>query len=91
MTEQESKLWRTVVRVEKYDKKICGVIVPGWDYRHLIELRVIDIPIEIVRQIEKGHSRFVAKVNVGAEKLEDIMIDEWETNEGPPFKSTTKK
>lgn len=56
--------WRTLVRVHDVEENAgyFHVIVPAWDTRKKLRLRLQDIPEEIRRRVKEGE-RFHAKVN----------------------------
>jgi len=75
----ERRPWRTLVRVvEVYeDEGRAYVEIPAWPLSEIITLRLPDIPVPI-RQLMAAGSRCHAKVNIGAERSEDLYFLDWE-------------
>ena len=73
----ECRLWRTRVRVEgHHGKNTLYVIIPAWSATKLA--RIDNVPKPIMDQVRKdGKLRFIAMVNTGAERVEDLVIKEW--------------
>ena len=73
------KAWRTLVRVDdvSQDGGYCHVIVPAWNPHQAIRIYLQDIPQHVQSNLRTG-SRVHAKVNIGAERFEDVYFDEWE-------------
>jgi hypothetical protein len=71
--------WRTLVRVADADlaKGFFDVVVPGWDPREVIRLRVDEIPEGFRGCISLG-ARLHAHVNIGAESQEELFFEGWE-------------
>ena len=73
------KPWRTLVRVDdvSQDGCYCHVIVPAWNPHQAIRMHFQDIPRRVLPNMTGG-LRLHAKVNIGAERIEDVYFDEWE-------------
>ena len=76
----ERTLWRSLIRVQSVeeDKKILGLVIPGWNPHETIYFNMCQIPKKILGDIKKGmkpNYRFYARVNIGAQNLNDIYID----------------
>lgn len=68
---------RTLVRVEEIDTENVYVILPGWNPQEVIRLTRRAISPEVHSYLKAG-ARLHAKVNVGAERQEELYFDEWE-------------
>lgn len=73
----DRRAWRSLVRVDHDDEQHVFVVVPGWDPDEVIRLRKSDVPPEILERIKAGARRFHALVNIGAERSEDLLFDDW--------------
>jgi len=82
------KPWRTLVRIEDLEvssdqaaNATIHVAIPSWDLDTIIPINGADVPGEVLGKIKEGESRFHVKVNIGAERHEDIYFDfvSWET------------
>ena len=73
------KAWRTLVRVDdvSQDGGYCHVVVPAWNPHQAIRIYFRDIPPHVLPNLRTG-LRVHAKVNIGAERFEDVYFDEWE-------------
>lgn len=71
------KSWRTLVRVEDIDNGFFYVVVPAWDQNQVIRIYKQDVP-KTIRENIVVPSRYHVRVNVGAERHQDIYFDQWE-------------
>lgn len=71
-------LWRTLVRVDEVDGDTVQVVVPAWNVRRRVEMRVEDLPAEIAERLRPDR-RFHAMANLDAERPEDLRFEDWET------------
>jgi hypothetical protein len=71
--------WRTLVRVEEVfpNDEYCYVVIPAWNTESKIRLLFKDLPVKL-RRTAKAGMRLHAKVNIGAEKPEEVYFDAWE-------------
>ena len=71
--------WRALVRVQDAPENAdyCYVVVPAWDADRAIRLEIQDLPDEIRSRMRAG-ARLHAKVNIGADSIEELYFDEWE-------------
>lgn len=70
-------LSRTLVRVEETDKENVYVVLPGWNPEEVVRLTRRAISPEVHSYLQAG-ARLHAKVNIGAERQEELYFDEWE-------------
>ena len=79
MNSVESKLWRTLVAVifKNVYQRTITVRIPGWDSTKQIVLPYTSFPDELIPLLEKNY-RLHAKVNIGAERKEDLIFTDWE-------------
>ena len=72
--------WRTQVHVLDEDsdgfRRYLLLEVPGWS-DEVIRVKSSDLPGDVGETIEVG-TRLHARVNVGAQKMDDLYFDEWE-------------
>lgn len=79
------KKWSALVRVDAidYEHATAYVVVPQHQQHHSdvprfnIKINMTDLPPYIRHKIKKG-SRLKAKVNIGAEKAEDLLFEDWQ-------------
>jgi hypothetical protein len=73
------KPWRTLIRIVDADpdRGFFDVVVPGWDPREVIRLRIDEVPESFRSRIASG-SRLYAHVNIGAESQEELFFENWE-------------
>lgn len=79
----ERKLWRTLVRVDDVDdqggRSAYGyVTVPAWDSKTVIRVALNSMAPD-VRQAFEPDAKLHAKVNIGAERIDDVYFTEWES------------
>jgi len=78
---QIRKSWRTLIRVEDVFRgnipETFDVILPGWNSREIIRLRLDMVPHQSHDKIQPGF-RFHAKVNKGAEDQSDLYFKDFE-------------
>ena len=72
------RTWRTLVRVVEVKNGMVVMVVPGWNHKYPIVFSPTELPNEIVAVAKEGR-RFHARVNLGAEKREDLVFTDWET------------
>ena len=76
------KPWRTLIRIEEVgadsNAGIIYVVVPAWDSKKVISLRLSDLPSHVQDIVAPGR-RLHAQVNTGAESDIDLYFDSWET------------
>jgi len=76
------KPWRTLIRIEEVgadsNEGTINVVVPAWDSKKAISLRLSDLP-RSVQDIATPGKRLHARVNAGAESDIDLYFDSWET------------
>lgn len=75
----EEKLWRTLIRAERYDDKNVYVIIPGYDVDSEISIPKSIIPEDILVIIETeidegGVYRFHAKCNIGTKNKDELLF-----------------
>lgn len=72
--------WRTLLYIEEYEnvRGYIYLIIPAWNPKEIISLRLDTLPIEIQQLMKQGQSHFHAKVNLGAENYEDLYFTDWE-------------
>lgn len=76
----ERKPWRTLVRVDDVDIEGKGnfyVFVPAWNPNKAISLNKKGLPEQLQKLITPDF-RFHAKVNLGANSLNDLFFKDWE-------------
>lgn len=76
------KPWRTLVQVADIDtqinpnKPLADVVIPAWDANQIIRLLIDDIGESVRGKIQQGY-RCHARVNLGADRQEDIFFTDW--------------
>jgi len=68
---------RTLVRVEAVDQDNVYVVLPGWNPQEVIRLTRAAIGPDVRSYIEAG-ARLHARVNIGAERQDELYFDQWE-------------
>jgi CheY-like chemotaxis protein len=68
---------RTLVRVEDVDQENAYVVLPGWNPQEVIRLTREAISSD-VRSYLKAGARLHAKVNIGAERQDELYFEQWE-------------
>ena len=68
---------RTLVRVEDVDQDNAYVVLPGWNPQEVIRLARGAISSAVHSYLRAG-ARLHAKVNIGAERQEELYFDQWE-------------
>jgi len=75
------KPWRTLVRVadkdDDYKEPILSVVIPAWNSDEKVSLLLSNVPDDLQPHMTPG-ARFYARVNIGAERQEDLYFDEFE-------------
>jgi hypothetical protein len=73
--------WRTLTYVEERDivKGYVYIIVPAWNPKEIVSLRLDTLPDKITQLMKEGKNYFHAQVNLGAEAYEDLYFSDWET------------
>lgn len=68
-----------MVRVDAVseDGRHLLVTVPGWDYNKQLQIRYDSVDNLNVRARIKPDSRWLAMVNLGVERSEDLIIRDW--------------
>lgn len=75
----EQRPWRTLVRVVSVDAQTASVVLPAWNSAEVVAVPVGSIPPEIVQNFAQGF-RCHARVNIGAERKEDLVFSDWEAS-----------
>lgn len=70
------RAWRALVRVVGVTDTTLEVVVPGWDTQKVVSVMRSQLP-EVLRDVEPGQ-RVHARVNLGAEAVEDLVFTDWE-------------
>ena len=75
------RLWRSLVRVMARDPRqpLAYVTIPGWNPGQVVELELSRVPQKLRPRFKAG-ARLHARVNVGAERADDLMFAEWESS-----------
>jgi len=73
----ERVAWRTLIRVDDVVDNNVFIFIPGWDYQVSLSLNKLDLPKNI-QDIIKPDMRIHAKVNVGAERQDELYFKDWE-------------
>ncbi len=73
MISQTEKLWRTLVRVAEINEQIVKCVVPCFS-DETVELPISAFPSSMVKKLRPGY-RFFAHANIGAEKIQDLKIE----------------
>ena len=70
------KSWRTLVRVEENDheSRVVYVVIPSWDSQKKVRIDHASFPKKMLEEVQPDY-RFLAKVNVGAERHQDLFFD----------------
>lgn len=78
LTPQEKRMWQTLVRVDALseDGRLL-VVIPGWNPGLQVEIPLKDVPIHVSARMQPGF-RCVAHVNIGVERVEDLIIEDWD-------------
>jgi hypothetical protein len=71
------KPWRTLVRTDAIDERFVYVVLSGWRPDEVVRLLLRSLPSGVAAVIQQG-KRIHAKVNIGAEKQEDLYFTDWE-------------
>lgn len=74
---KESKLWRTLIRVERVAGREVHVVLPGWDSKQVVKVKLSQIPEPIKSSLKEG-KRLHARVNIGADKATELSFSDWE-------------
>lgn len=71
--------WRAQVYVAEVDeeRRHFWVELPAWEQKVRVRLRIRDLPRDLCESL-RSDSRLFAKVNLGAERIEDLYFWEWE-------------
>jgi hypothetical protein len=76
------KPYRTLVRITQIDREsgedVVDAIVPGWHPHKAVRFPAILIPEAIRQDVLKAGVRLFARVNIGAEKSEDLYFDKFQ-------------
>jgi hypothetical protein len=78
----ERKPHRTIIRITEVYEDSLNVIVPAWDHRISIAIPRSLIPDELGGNITLG-ARFIAYVNIGASRFEQIYFEKFELAKEP--------
>jgi len=76
------EMWNALVRIENIDRETntlnpdLNVVIPSWRPQKGIRLMLRDLPEAIRSQVREG-TRLSARVNIGAERHEDLFFKEW--------------
>lgn len=81
---QTRKAWRAVVQIEDIHVEpgqgtTVDVSIPSWSSGILVRLRSDEFPGAIQPHLKEGN-RLYAKVNTGAERLEELYFADWEAH-----------
>lgn len=71
------KLWRTLIRVEFIAGREAHVVVPAWDSKQVVKVKLSQIPEHIKSHLYEG-KRLHARVNIGADEAKDLRFSDWE-------------
>jgi hypothetical protein len=71
-------LWRTLIRVERFDQTSVYVVIPGWDHEKVIRLRNDLFPLEILRTIESGQPYLHARIPLAVDDESLLTFQDWE-------------
>ena len=74
-TQPPEKLHRTLISVEGLRRGILSIRIPGWDPHQTISISANELPSEALNEIRQGSEHFLAKVNLGAENVDDLIIE----------------
>ena len=71
--------WRTLVRVVEVEteRRYISAVVPAWSVRQVVKVHLDSIPREFLWRLS-FEERFFCKVNIGAEREEDLFFEGWE-------------
>ena len=69
---------RTLIRIDSVTKDIVTAFIPGWNAgKEAVSFSLLLIP-DILRHHVKPNEYFMAQVNIGAEKMEDLRYSDFE-------------
>ena len=80
----ETRSWRTQVRVEKAHPEGLTVVLPAWDHRVHIVVPRDQVSDEAWQVACDGPTKdnpgpyLHARVNIGADRKEDLRFEDWE-------------
>ena len=74
----KTKIWRTLLRIEDIDESYVYLVIPAWEPKEVVRLRLDDIPDHIQKCFGQ-QARLHARVNIGAESAEHLRFDAWES------------
>ena len=81
MVKENEKMYRALIRTVKVHDtvpQILDVVIPGWDSKQIIHIKTSDMPEEVRVHACHENARFFAKVNMGAETVDDLYIESYE-------------
>ncbi len=70
-------LSRTLIRVDRVVEGSVYVVIPGWHPTKKVRLKLKELPLSLQERVCAG-KRFHARVNVGAYRLTDLRIFDYE-------------
>lgn len=73
-----SGIFRTLIRVERYDQRAVYVVIPGWDHEKVIRLRNDLFPSEILAAVKVGQRYLHAQIPLGADDESLLTFQDWE-------------
>ena len=81
------RTWRTLVRIEDVDRKegqdILDVIIPAWNPADAVQIEGALLPDALRGKLARD-VRLFARVNIGAERAEDLFFTDFELAPEPP-------
>lgn len=72
-----ARKWRTLLTIESVRKGAVTIALPGWELGTTVTISLDDFP-EALREHVKPHAPFFARVNLAADRVEDVTFEDWE-------------
>ena len=73
-------LWRTLIRIENYNRNDIEFIIPGWDNDVTVTLNRNNLPKEINGILDNVQLpyRLCVRCNIGNENKDELIFENWE-------------
>lgn len=81
LTTPHMTLWRTLIRIESFDKEKIEFVVPSWDHTQTVTLdrkNLPDMVNEVLDNKVELPYRLFAKCNIDNENKNELIFAEWE-------------
>ena len=74
LSESQTKMWRTLIRVSILKKDQVGFIIPGRNVNEELYFNLNELPQDLKKRMRKGY-RFHCPAHFRVERTEDLYID----------------